>query len=154
MKGLIDIDAFHAVVGRRFPENRVLSHDIVEGAYLRVGLLSDVELTDGMPTNALSWFTRLHRWIRGDWQNLPFLRRTIVLNGSSRPQSGRPARKIPAPRQPPPLADAGGGAFLRGRGGFSAAGDRAAALCAGLPLGALAPLLGAVRAILNGGGSR
>ncbi|MFR1111798.1 MAG: hypothetical protein ACLSDO_11770, partial [Anaerotruncus colihominis] len=84
-KGLIDIETFHTVVGRRFPENRVLSHDILEGAYLRAGLLSDVEMTDGMPANALSWLARLHRWIRGDWQNLCFFGRTIQLNGSSRP---------------------------------------------------------------------
>ena len=150
-KGLIDIDAFHAVVGRRFPENRVLSHDIVEGAYLRVGLLSDVELTDGMPTNALSWFTRLHRWIRGDWQNLPFLRRTIVLNGSSRPNPVGLLAKYQLldnlRRSLTPAAALScvvAAAFLPQ--------GTALLLCALAFLsGALAPLLGAVRAILNGG---
>ncbi|MEM1484074.1 glucoamylase family protein [Oscillospiraceae bacterium PP1C4] len=83
-KGLIDIDAFHTVAGRRFPENTVLSHDILEGAFLRVGLVSDVEMTDGIPTSALSWFSRLHRWLRGDWQNVRFLGKDYVINGVKR----------------------------------------------------------------------
>lgn len=150
-KGLIDIDAFHTVVGRRFPEGRVLSHDIVEGAYLRVGLLSDVELTDGMPTNALSWFTRLHRWVRGDWQNLPFLRRTILLNGSRRPNPVGPLAKYQLldnlRRSLTPVA-----AFACVAAAAFLPQGTALLLCAlAFFSGALAPLIGAVRAIVSGG---
>ncbi len=84
-KGLIDIQTFHEVVGRRFPEGAVLSHDILEGAYLRVGLVSDLEMTDSAPRNAASWLARLHRWVRGDWQNLRFLGRQFTLHGVRRP---------------------------------------------------------------------
>ncbi len=74
-KGLIHVQAYLDCLGRRLPEGRVLSHDALEGAFLRSGLVSDVELTDGFPASPLSWFTRSHRWIRGDWQNLPWLLR-------------------------------------------------------------------------------
>ena len=72
-KGLIDVDCFHALLSRRFPENQILSHDILEGAYLRVGFVSDAEMTDGAPSGMLAWLARLHRWQRGDWQNLRFI---------------------------------------------------------------------------------
>ena len=72
-KGLIDIDAFYDVLDNKFPEETVLSHDILEGIYLKAGFVSDVELTDGYPSNIDSWLSRLHRWIRGDWQNINYL---------------------------------------------------------------------------------
>ena len=72
-KGIIDVDAYLACMGRRVPENRMLSHDAVEGAFLRAGWCGDVELTDGWPGSALSYYARLERWTRGDWQNLPWL---------------------------------------------------------------------------------
>lgn len=76
-KGLLHVDAFYQLTGGALPENRILSHDILEGCFLRAGFLSDVELTDGFPAKPDAWFSRLHRWIRGDWQNLDFLRRCI-----------------------------------------------------------------------------
>ena len=72
-KGILDVEAFHTCMEGRFPEGRVLSHDLLEGAYLRAGLLSDVELTDGFPVRCGSYFRRLHRWTRGDWQASPWL---------------------------------------------------------------------------------
>lgn len=72
-KGIIDIDAYLTCMEGRFPENRVLSHDSIEGAYLRGGYMSDTELTDSFPNGALSFYKRLHRWTRGDWQNFPWL---------------------------------------------------------------------------------
>ena len=72
-KGILDVDALLACCGGRFPENRVLSHDALEGAYLRGGFLGEAEVTDGFPGKPLSYFRRLHRWTRGDWQNLPWL---------------------------------------------------------------------------------
>jgi cellobiose phosphorylase len=72
-KGIFDVDAFRHVLGGRLPENRVLSHDLLEGGFLRAGLLSDIELIDDHPPTFLSQQKRLHRWTRGDWQLLPWL---------------------------------------------------------------------------------
>ncbi len=72
-KGLIHVGAYLACLGERIPEGRVLSHDALEGAFLRGGYVSDVELTDGFPSGAVSYYARAHRWIRGDVQNLPWL---------------------------------------------------------------------------------
>lgn len=72
-KGLIDIDAYLVCMGNRVPENRMLSHDAVESAFLRTGFLSDAEVTDGFPCGVCAWLRRLERWTRGDWQNLPWL---------------------------------------------------------------------------------
>ncbi|SMC45763.1 cyclic beta-1,2-glucan synthetase [Papillibacter cinnamivorans DSM 12816] len=72
-KGIIDVDCFLLCLNRRFPENTVLSHDLLEGAYLHAGLIGDIELTDSYPARVTSYFSRLHRWIRGDWQIAPWL---------------------------------------------------------------------------------
>lgn len=80
-KGLLHVDAFHRVLDNALPENRVLSHDILEGCFLRAAFLSDVELTDGFPPRPGAWFERLHRWVRGDWQNIPFLFNNIPARG-------------------------------------------------------------------------
>ncbi|HPE15772.1 MAG TPA: hypothetical protein PK597_02340, partial [Oscillospiraceae bacterium] len=76
-KGIFDAEAFFLCLDERFPENRILSHDLLEGAYLRAGFLSDVELTDGYPYKVVSYYARLHRWIRGDWQILPWIGRRV-----------------------------------------------------------------------------
>ncbi len=67
-KGIYDPRTFHRVLGGRFPEQRLLSHDLIEGAHTRVGLASDIELLDDFPPEYLSYTHRQHRWIRGDWQ--------------------------------------------------------------------------------------
>lgn len=72
-KGIMDVDALIACCGDRFPDNLILSHDALEGAYLRGGYMSDCEATDGFPGKPLSFFRRLHRWTRGDWQNLAWI---------------------------------------------------------------------------------
>ncbi|WP_312640615.1 GH36-type glycosyl hydrolase domain-containing protein [Hydrogenoanaerobacterium sp.] len=72
-KGLLDTDCFYMLLNTRFPENQILSHDILESAYLRTALLSDVELSDSFPSSISAWLARLHRWIRGDWQNLRYI---------------------------------------------------------------------------------
>lgn len=76
-KGIFDVAAFAKCLDGRFPQERILSHDLLEGAYLHAGLLEDVELTDGYPYKVSSYFFRLHRWIRGDWQLLPWLGRRV-----------------------------------------------------------------------------
>ncbi len=72
-KGIIDARVFTECLRGRIPENRVLSHDALEGAFLRGAYMGDVELTDKFPSDMLSYYKRLHRWTRGDWQNLPWL---------------------------------------------------------------------------------
>ncbi len=67
-KGLYDVDAFEAALDRRVPDNKLLSHDLFEGLYARVALLTDVALYDDYPTTYESFARRQHRWIRGDWQ--------------------------------------------------------------------------------------
>jgi cyclic beta-1,2-glucan synthetase len=67
-KGIYDVRAFDRALGGRFPEERLLSHDLIEGAYVRVGLASDIELYDEFPQSYGAYADRQHRWIRGDWQ--------------------------------------------------------------------------------------
>jgi len=86
-KGLIDISAFSMLEkARPFPAEQVLSHDILEGGYLRTGFLADVHVSDGFPARQGSYFTRQERWVRGDWQNLGFLRKKRGLPPLSRYQ--------------------------------------------------------------------
>ncbi len=67
-KGIYDVDAFERALNGRFPENRILSHDLLEGCYARAGLLSDVQLYEEYPSRYSTDVSRRHRWIRGDWQ--------------------------------------------------------------------------------------
>ncbi|TVR32170.1 MAG: glycosyl transferase [Spirochaetaceae bacterium] len=67
-KGIYDVRAFSTVLSGRFPEQLLLSHDLIEGAHVRVGLASDIELLDEFPQDYLTFAKRQHRWIRGDWQ--------------------------------------------------------------------------------------
>ncbi|HEY0928965.1 MAG TPA: glucoamylase family protein, partial [Gemmatimonas sp.] len=76
-KGIYDVDIFERVTEGRFPENVLLSHDLLEGNYARAGLASDVIVYDDFPSTYLSHSRRKHRWIRGDWQLLTWLRPTI-----------------------------------------------------------------------------
>ena len=67
-KGIYDVDAFERALNGRFPENRILSHDLLEGCHARSGLLSDVQLYEEYPSSYSADVSRRHRWIRGDWQ--------------------------------------------------------------------------------------
>lgn len=67
-KGIYDVDAFEQAVKNKFPDNRILSHDLLEGSYARSGLISDVQLYEEYPSRYLTDMKRRHRWIRGDWQ--------------------------------------------------------------------------------------
>ncbi|MDP1527256.1 MAG: glucoamylase family protein [Rhodocyclaceae bacterium] len=67
-KGIYDVDAFEQSLKGRFPENRILSHDLLEGCYARAGLLSDVQLYEEYPSRYGADVNRRYRWIRGDWQ--------------------------------------------------------------------------------------
>ncbi|MBI2519973.1 MAG: hypothetical protein HYV97_06140 [Bdellovibrio sp.] len=67
-KGLYAVDAFQEAVGDKVPENTVLSHDLFEGCFARVGLETSIELIDDYPADFETFANRLHRWTRGDWQ--------------------------------------------------------------------------------------
>lgn len=67
-KGIYDVEVFSKVLKHEIPENTVLSHDLLEGSYLRCGLASDIMLMDGYPLKYASFMNRLSRWTRGDWQ--------------------------------------------------------------------------------------
>ncbi|SES97027.1 hypothetical protein [Stigmatella erecta] len=72
-KGLYDVAAFTRSLEGRIPGNSVLSHDKLEGMYARVALATDVVLFEGQPANMANAASIWHRWIRGDWQLLPWL---------------------------------------------------------------------------------
>jgi cyclic beta-1,2-glucan synthetase len=67
-KGIYDVDIFQKVLDGKFAENRILSHDLLEGCYIRSGLLSDVQLFEKYPTTYRADMKMRLRWIRGDWQ--------------------------------------------------------------------------------------
>lgn len=76
-KGLIDIEAAFTVLEGAFPKQQILSHDILEGELLRTAYVSDVEFTDAAVTNSKAYFDRQNRWIRGDWQNIVYLKKSV-----------------------------------------------------------------------------
>ncbi|MEO5590227.1 MAG: glucoamylase family protein [Gemmatimonadaceae bacterium] len=76
-KGIYEVDAFEEATHGRFPENTLLSHDLIEGAYSRAGLVTDIEVYDDYPARYLTYTRRKHRWIRGDWQLLRWLGKTV-----------------------------------------------------------------------------
>lgn len=96
-KGIFDVQSFRSTVMQWIPENTVLSHDMLEGCFLHSGYAGDVTLFDSEPASFISWWKRQHRWIRGDWQLLPFLGDTVRdANGVTRenPLSMLSRRKI------------------------------------------------------------
>jgi cellobiose phosphorylase len=76
-KGIYDVDVFEQVLNQRLPDNRILSHDLLEGCYVRTGLLSDVQLYDDFPARFDTDVARRMRWMRGDWQIASWLRKRV-----------------------------------------------------------------------------
>ncbi|HSJ26489.1 MAG TPA: glucoamylase family protein [Longimicrobiales bacterium] len=72
-KGIYDVAAFEQATHGRFPENTLLSHDLIEGSYARAGLVTNISVYDDYPQRYLTFTRRKHRWIRGDWQLLRWL---------------------------------------------------------------------------------
>ena len=96
-KGIYDVDAFERALKGRLPENRILSHDLLEGCYARSGLASDVQLYEEYPASYSTDVSRRHRWMRGDWQLVGWLRRRVPMGdgGSEKnPLSGLSQWKI------------------------------------------------------------
>jgi hypothetical protein len=67
-KGIFEVSTVHQVLNQRFPRNALLSHDLIEGAYARAGLASDIEVIEDYPSHYSAYNRRKHRWLRGDWQ--------------------------------------------------------------------------------------
>jgi len=72
-KGIYDVELFDKLIGDKVPENLILSHDLLEGSFLRTGLASDVEVQDGFPSNFIAYTKRNHRWFRGDMQIISWI---------------------------------------------------------------------------------
>jgi hypothetical protein len=72
-KGIYEVDTMFRVLNRRFPRNALLSHDLIEGAYARVGLATDVVVIEDYPSHFSAYNRRKHRWLRGDWQIVQWL---------------------------------------------------------------------------------
>jgi cyclic beta-1,2-glucan synthetase len=92
-KGIYDVDAFERSLKGCFPENRILSHDLLEGCYARAGLLSDVQLYDEYPSRYSEDVSRRHRWIRGDWQIASWLLPRVPGNRADSDTGGRHGRQ-------------------------------------------------------------
>jgi cellobiose phosphorylase len=101
-KGIYDVDAFRQAVDGRFPENLILSHDLLEGGYARSALVSDVELIEEHPASYAMEASRRHRWIRGDWQLAGWLLPRVP----GPPLSGKSmeAERLQGTRRPNPLS--------------------------------------------------
>ncbi|NTV90117.1 MAG: glycosyl transferase, partial [Clostridiales bacterium] len=76
-KGIYDLKVFQSVLKDIIPEDAILSHDLLEGSYVRTGLVTDLRLVDSYPSRYNSFASRLHRWVRGDWQLTPLMFRRI-----------------------------------------------------------------------------
>ena len=83
-KGIYELKTFQTVLKNAIPENAVLSHDLIEGSFVRAALVTDLELVDSYPTKYNSYMTRLHRWTRGDWQLIPWLRKKVYNRNKER----------------------------------------------------------------------
>src|SRR6516165_3638324 len=76
-KGIYEVETVHRVLDRRFPRNALLSHDLIEGAHARAGLVSDIEVIEDYPSHYSAYNRRKHRWLRGDWQITGWLFKTV-----------------------------------------------------------------------------
>ncbi|MFI5384493.1 MAG: GH36-type glycosyl hydrolase domain-containing protein [Fimbriimonadales bacterium] len=90
-KGIYDVAMFHRMLGGRFPSSHLLSHDLIEGAHVRVGLATDIELLDLFPPDYSVYSARLHRWTRGDWQIADWLLPSVPSGTGKREPNPLPA---------------------------------------------------------------
>lgn len=80
-KGIYDVKVFSQILDKQIPENTVLSHDLLEGSFLRCGLVTNVEFVDGFPSRFNSYVVRQNRWLRGDIQVLRWCKDKVRLAG-------------------------------------------------------------------------
>ena len=97
-KGIYEVDIFERALKGRMPENRILSHDLLEGCYARAGLLSDVQLHEQHPSSYSADISRRHRWIRGDWQIASWLLPSVPQFHET--NADHKASKLPRSRNP------------------------------------------------------
>lgn len=83
-KGIYDVEVFQQALEGAIPDYTVLSHDLLEGCYVRVGLATDIELVDAFPARYNSFIMRMHRWVRGDWQLIKWLGPKSILTPLSK----------------------------------------------------------------------
>jgi cyclic beta-1,2-glucan synthetase len=83
-KGIYDVSAFERSLQGRVPENALLSHDLFEGIHGRTGLVTDVVLIEDYPPHYLVHSSRLHRWMRGDWQIIRWLGPQVPVEGGKK----------------------------------------------------------------------
>ena len=83
-KGIYDVATFNQVLDSHFPDEALLSHDLIEGAHVRTGLASDIELLDEFPDSYVAYTNREHRWIRGDWQIADWVLPSVPARGGGR----------------------------------------------------------------------
>jgi cyclic beta-1,2-glucan synthetase len=83
-KGIYDVRAFDRILSGRFPDELLLSHDLIEGSHVRVALATDIELLDEFPRSYLGYTSRQHRWIRGDWQIADWILPWVPVPGGRR----------------------------------------------------------------------
>ncbi len=88
-KGIYEIDTFMASLAGRVPPNAMLSHDLFEGVYARAGLVSDIEVVEDFPVRYDAAARRQHRWVRGDWQLLPWILTPQQIAADTLPGIGR-----------------------------------------------------------------
>ncbi|MDP4033955.1 MAG: glucoamylase family protein [Pseudorhodobacter sp.] len=88
-KGIYDVDAFMAALAGRVPPDTMLSHDLFEGIFARAGLATDIEVVEDFPPRYDVAAMRQHRWVRGDWQLLPWLFGARRQEGGGVPAIGR-----------------------------------------------------------------
>ena len=101
-KGIYDVDAFRQAVDGRFPENLILSHDLLESGYARSALVTDVDLIEEHPASYAMETSRRHRWIRGDWQLAFWLLPRVP--GPPIPFTSNESNKSKTKQQPNPLS--------------------------------------------------
>src|SRR5207237_54752 len=124
-KGIYDVDAFEQATRGRFPENTLLSHDLIEGNYARAGLATDIEVFDDYPSRYLAYARRKHRWIRGDWQLLRWLGRWVPgPDGPERNRLSPLSRSCRTRRGSPPTPSCARCGARSCRGGISSSGRR------------------------------
>ncbi|HEY9199173.1 MAG TPA: glucoamylase family protein, partial [Gammaproteobacteria bacterium] len=96
-KGIYDVDAFRQAVDGRFPENLILSHDLLESGYARSALVTDVDLIEEHPVSYPIEASRRHRWIRGDWQLAGWLLPRVPGPPAANDPNGAKPRRQPNP---------------------------------------------------------
>jgi hypothetical protein len=59
-KGIYEIDAFEHALSGRFPDNRILSHDLIEGCYARSGIAERCAVYEEYPSTYIADMSRRH----------------------------------------------------------------------------------------------